>query len=185
MSPPPSTFRKPPPPLLLRHIKEKNSLFMGSNRSHSISLSAIWLKLKLGSSAHVCLRSSLGTLCTCRLSKNKPYLKRKGKQEKQTSETHCTFLLRLRHVVHIVMYHLKATLYVTVCLAGFVTKTYGEQKSWPNFVFRSSVNRNTHHAKKRQQIGFEFEQKYYFSSENYFSKKLLDMTLVSMSVSTL
>ena len=66
-------------------------------------------------------------------------------------------------------------------MAGFVTKAYGEQKSWPNFVFRSSVNRNTHHAKKRQQIGFRVRAK----MENYFTKKLLDMTLVSMSVSTL
>ena len=140
------------------------------------------LKLKLGSSAHVCLRSSLGTLCTRRLSKNKLYLKRK--QEKQTNETHCTFLLRLRHVVHIVMYNLKATLYVTVCLAGFVTKTYGEQKSWPDFAFRSSVNRKRHHApQKNNKSVFESDQTHYGSSEKCFSKKLSDMTLVSMSVS--
>ena len=140
------------------------------------------LKLKLGSSAHVCLRSSLGTLCTRRLSKNKLYLKRK--QEKQTNETHCTFLLRLRHVVHIVMYNLKATLYVTVCLAAFVTKTCGEQKSWPDFVFRSSVNRKRHHAPppKKNKSVFESHQTHYVSSEKYFSK-LSDMTLVSMSVS--
>ena len=60
------------------------------------------------------------------------------------------------------MYNLKATLYVTVCLSGFVTKTYGEQKSWPVFVFRSSVNRKRHHAKKRQQIDFRVRAKTIF-----------------------
>ena len=39
--PPPPTSRKAPPPLLFRHVKEENSFFMGSIRSHSISLSAI------------------------------------------------------------------------------------------------------------------------------------------------
>lgn len=57
----------------------------------------------------------------------------------------------MRHVAHIVMYNLKASLYVTVCLPGFVTKRYGEQKSWPNFVFRSFV--------KSQQIGFRVRAK--------------------------
>ena len=139
------------------------------------------LKLKLGSSAHVCLRSSLGTLCTRRLSKNKLYLKRK--QEKQTNETHCTFLLRLRHVVHIVMYNLKATLYVTVCLAAFVTKTYGEQKSWPDFVFRSSVNRKRHHAKKRPQIGFRVRAKtLFFHGELLFDEVVGYDASVNVSV---
>ena len=46
------------------------------------------------------------------------------------------------------MYNLKASLYVTVCLPGFVTKTYGEQESWPDFVFRFFVNRKIHRAKK-------------------------------------
>ena len=49
------------------------------------------------------------------------------------------------------MYNLKASLYVTVCLPGFVTKTYGEQKRWPDFVFRSFV--------KSQQIGFRVRAK--------------------------
>ena len=56
-------------------------------------------------------------------------IKSENQKNKQTKETHCTFLLRLRHVAHIVMYNLKASLYVTFCLPGFVTKTYGEQKS--------------------------------------------------------
>ena len=50
-------------------------------------------------------------------------------KNKQTKETHRAFLLRLRQVTHIVMYNLKTSLYVTFCLPGFVTKTYGEQKS--------------------------------------------------------
>ena len=51
------------------------------------------------------------------------------------------------------------------------------------FVFRSFVNRKIHEAKKRQQSAFESEQKHYVSLENYFSKKLSDMTRVSVSVS--
>ena len=46
------------------------------------------------------------------------------------------------------MYNLKASLYVTVCLPGFLTKIYGELKSWADFVFRSSVNRKIHQANK-------------------------------------
>ena len=105
-------------------------------------------------------------------------------KNKQTKETHRTFLLRLRHVTHIVMYNLKASLYVTFCLPGFVTKTYGEQKSWPDFVFRSFVNRKIHRAKKKDNKSvFESEKNYYISSEDYFSKKLSDMTRVSVLVS--
>ena len=46
------------------------------------------------------------------------------------------------------MYNLKASLYVTVCLPRFLTKIYGEQKSWADFVFRSSVNWKIYQAKK-------------------------------------
>ena len=45
-----------------------------------------------------------------------------------------------------------------------------------------SIGKDTTPKKDNKSI-FEFEQKQYFSSENYFSKKLSDMTLVSMSVS--
>ena len=71
-----------------------------------------------------------------------------NKKNNQSNETHCTFLLKLRHVAHIVMYNLKASLYVTVCLPGFLTEIYGELKSWADFVFRSSVNRKIHQANK-------------------------------------
>ena len=101
------------------------------------------------------------------------------KKNNQTNETHCTFLLNLRPVAHIVIYNLKASLYVTVCLPGFLTKIDGELKSWAHFVFRSSVNRKIHQANKS---AFKSEQKHYVSSENYFSKKLSDMTRVSVSV---
>ena len=102
------------------------------------------------------------------------------KKNNQTNETHCTFLLNLRPVAHIVMYNLKASLYVTVCLPGFLRKIDGELKSWADFVFISSVNRKIHQANKSV---FESEQKHYVSSQNYFSKKLSDMTRVSVSVS--
>ena len=86
------------------------------------------------------------------------------------------------------MYNLKASLYmyVTVCLPSFVAKTYDERKIWPDFAFRSSIN--IHHVpppppkEKKKKSVFESEQKYCVSLENYFSKKLLDMTLVSMSM---
>ena len=76
------------------------------------------------------------------------------------------------------MYSLKASLYVAVCLPRFLTKIYGEQNSWADFVFRSSVNWKIHQAKK-----VESEQKHYVSSENYSSKILSDVTRVSVSVS--
>ena len=68
-------------------------------------------------------------------------------------------------------------------LWGPVTKIYGEQKSLADFLFTSFVNRKIHQAKKRQQIGFRVRAKHYVSLENYFSKKLSDMTRVSVSVS--
>ena len=58
-------------------------------------------------------------------------------------------------------------------------KYRGEQKSWADFLFRSFVNRQ----KKDNKSAFESEQKHYVSLENYFSKKLSDMTRVSVSVS--
>ena len=68
-------------------------------------------------------------------------------------------------------------------LNGPITKIYGEQKSWADFVFRSFVNRKIHQAKKDNKSVFESEQKHYVSSENYFSKKFSDMTRVSVLVS--
>ena len=69
-------------------------------------------------------------------------------------------------------------------LWGPITKIYGEQKSWADFLFRSFVNRKIHQAKKKDnKSAFESEQKHYVSLENYFSKKLSDMTRVSVSVS--
>ena len=45
-------------------------------------------------------------------------------------------------------------------LWGPITKIYGEQKSWADFLFRSFVNRKIHQAKKkRQQIGFRVRAK--------------------------
>ena len=77
------------------------------------------------------------------------------------------------------MYNLKASLYVTVCLPGFVTKIDGELKSWADFVPRSSVNRKIHRAKNiRQQIGFRVREKLL-----YFPRGLLFGEIVGYDAS--
>ena len=47
----------------------------------------------------------------------------------------------------------------------------------------SSIVKYTRQKKKDNKSAFESEQKHYVSLENYFSKKLSDMTRVSVSVS--
>ena len=61
------------------------------------------------------------------------------------------------------------TLPKTLFLWGQITKIYGEEKSWADFVFRSFVNRKIHQAKKDNRSAFQSEQKHYVSLENYFS----------------
>ena len=77
------------------------------------------------------------------------------------------------------MYHLKATLYVTVCLAGFVTKTYGEQKSWPNFYLDLPwIAKDTTPKKNNKQIGFRVRAKTLF-----FLGELLFKEIVAYDIS--
>ena len=133
---PPLTFRKAPPPLLFRHITE-SSFFMVTNRIPWLQFAFCWNWGQVRISVFVLVWARYVPVGCRKIN----CIESEYKKNNQTNETHCTFLLKLRPVAHIVMYNLKASLYVTVCLPGFLTKIDGELKSWADFVFISSVNR--------------------------------------------
>ena len=100
---PPLTFRKAPPPLLFRHITE-SSFFMGTNRIPWVQFAFSWNWGQVRISVFVLVWARYVPVGCRKLNS----IESEYKKNNQTNETHCTFLLKLRPVAHIVMYNLKA-----------------------------------------------------------------------------